>query len=200
MSEIKRTIAKNIVQLRRAKGMTQLELAEQLNYSDKAVSKWERGESLPDIIVLKEIADLFQVKVDDLLTVGEEDELLPREPEERSFRNKGFVTGMSILLVWLIATLIYVLIEMIRPDFHNHWLAFIYAVPVSLIVWLVLNSIWFNRRINFLIISLLMWSVLATAFITPLPYGFNAWLIFVVGIPGQAIILLWSRIQRKKKA
>ena len=121
-------------------------------------------------------------------------------PEERSFRNKGFVTGMSILLVWLIATLIYVLIEMIRPDFHNHWLAFIYAVPVSLIVWLVLNSIWFNRRINFLIISLLMWSVLATAFITPLPYGFNAWLIFVVGIPGQAIILLWSRIQRKKKA
>ena len=48
MNNIKSIIAQNITDLRRAKGLTQLELAEQLNYSDKAVSKWERAESMPD--------------------------------------------------------------------------------------------------------------------------------------------------------
>ena len=67
MSDIKAIIAKNITALRQNHKMTQIELAEKLNYSDKAVSKWERGESVPDISVLKQIADLFGVTVDYLL-------------------------------------------------------------------------------------------------------------------------------------
>ena len=50
--QLKQTVANNIAQLRKSKGLTQLELAERLNYSDKAVSKWERGEGLPDVLVL----------------------------------------------------------------------------------------------------------------------------------------------------
>ena len=61
MSDIKSIVAKNISELRQKRSMTQLELAEQLNYSDKAVSKWERGDSLPDISVLCDIAALFSV-------------------------------------------------------------------------------------------------------------------------------------------
>ena len=49
---LKTIIAKNIVLLRTGERLTQAELAERLNYSDKAVSKWERGESLPDIAVI----------------------------------------------------------------------------------------------------------------------------------------------------
>ena len=64
MEGTKNTVAKNIVRLRQASGMTQAELAAKLNYSDKAVSKWERGESLPDVAVLSKIADLFQVSLD----------------------------------------------------------------------------------------------------------------------------------------
>ena len=58
MEDLKLIIAKNIVMLRRRDGMTQFELAQRLNYSDKAVSKWERGESVPDIAVLKALTDI----------------------------------------------------------------------------------------------------------------------------------------------
>ena len=52
MDDLKLTVARDLADCRRAAGLTQLQLAEKLNYSDKAVSKWERGESLPDVAVL----------------------------------------------------------------------------------------------------------------------------------------------------
>ncbi len=64
MDDLKRIIAKNIVELRKSMNWTQDEFSEKLNYSDKAVSKWERAESIPDVIVLKKIVDLFNVKID----------------------------------------------------------------------------------------------------------------------------------------
>ena len=67
MDELKNIIAENLQSLRRDAGMTQAALAEKLNYTDKAVSKWERGESVPDVAVLRDIADLFGVTVDYLL-------------------------------------------------------------------------------------------------------------------------------------
>ena len=65
--ELKLVIAKNIAALRTAGGMTQIELAEKLNYSDKAVSKWERGESVPDVLTLMHLADQFGITVNDLV-------------------------------------------------------------------------------------------------------------------------------------
>lgn len=199
MDDIKQIIAKNIIELRRRDGMTQAELAEKLSYTDKAVSKWERGASVPDISVLKNIAELFGVTVDYLIT--DEHPVIPKkqndETRKRRLRNRGFITGMSILLVWLVAALAFVVIDFAAKDCTHHWLAFLYAVPASMIVWLVLNSIWFDLRRNFIIISCLMWTLLIVFHITLLSFGFNPWLIYILGIPGQAIIILWSRLRFK---
>lgn len=198
--ELKQIIADNVSTLRRDAGMTQAELAEKLNYTDKAVSKWERGESCPDITVLKAIAELFGVTVDYLITEEhEKNTVIPEPTKKRRFGNHISITFISVLLVWLVATFTFVLIDLISNDFTCHWLAFVYAVPVSMIVWLVFNSIWFSTRRNFLIISLLMWTFLMALFLTLLPAGFNIWQIFIVGIPGQAIIFLWSRIKGRPK-
>ena len=200
MDNIKVNISKNISELRKKMGITQFELAEKLNYSDKAVSKWERGESVPDIGVLKAVADLFGVTVDYLITDDHKDFMVKKaEPSKRKKNNHAFITGISIVLVWLVATLAYSFIDMTFPAVKLHWLAFVYAVPVSFIVWLVFNSIWFNARINFAIISLLMWSVLAAICITFLPFGLKLWMIFVPGIPGQVIIGMWSGIRTKSR-
>lgn len=190
--ELKTVIAKNIAKIRRAGGLTQLQLAEKLNYSDKAVSKWESGASLPDIVVLKQIADLFGVTVDSLLSenYGKEVPVLPRG------RVHFIISLLSVLLVWLIATVVFVTLAIANVA-GLIWLAFLWAVPVSLIVALVMNSIWGNRRMNYMIISLLMWTLLACIYVTFIKY--NVWLIFVVGIPGQAIITLWSTINKKRK-
>ena len=199
--ELKQIIAENISALRREEGMTQAELAEKLNYTDKAVSKWERGESIPDVTVLKNIADLFGVKVDYLLTEDHgKEEAVPVPVKRRRFSNHMSITFISVLLVWLVATFAFVMFDIVAPESGLHWLSFVYAVPVSMIVWLVFNCIWFNTRTNFLIISLLMWTALGALFTTLIPIGFNIWQIFVIGIPGQAIILLWSRIRGKPKA
>ncbi|MGI6264390.1 MAG: helix-turn-helix domain-containing protein [Acutalibacteraceae bacterium] len=199
MNDIKTVVAQNIAQLRRAQGITQLELAEKMNYSDKAISKWERGESLPDVTVLKDLADLFGVTVDYLIT--DEHEAAPAaEPvNRRRHRNRGLITGMSVMLVWLLATAAFVAADLIPGRTPIHWLSFIYAVPVSMIVWLVFNSLWFSHRRNFLIISLLVWSILGAIYVTFVALGHNPWQIFALGIPGQAIILLWSRVRRKPK-
>ncbi len=202
MEDLKGVVAKNIAALRQQRGMTQMELAEELNYSDKAISKWERAESLPDVAVLKRIAELFQVPLDYLVS----EEHSGAERRERTegelltrVRNRGFITGISVVGVWLLAALGYILLRYIAPRGAPSWLPFLYAVPVSLVVWLVLNSVWFNRRRNYLIISLLMWGVLAAVYLTLLPMGQRVGLVFALGIPGQIIILLASRLRYGKR-
>lgn len=201
MDQIKQTIAKNISELRTAAGLTQAQLAEKLHYSDKAVSKWERGDSVPEIGTLTAIADLFGVQLDYL--VREEHKTKPdisinALPDRRKRVNHSIITGMSVLLVWFVALFAYILTDIISSNVHNHWIAFAYAVPASMVVWLVFNSIWFNRKTNYFIISLLMWSILATIHITFFVFNINIWQIYALGIPGQIVILLWSRLRFKK--
>lgn len=201
MEDLKPIIAKNITNLRQNAKMTQFDLAEKLNYSDKAISKWERAESIPDVSVLKSIADLFGVTVDYLLHDGNTE--LPQPKDDIALvrhRNHMVITALSVLLAWFLATFCFVIL-----DFFGElagvlrWLPFLYAVPVSMIVWLIFNSIWFNTRRNYLIISLLMWTALISAVLTVLAAGHSAWTLLALGIPGQIIILVWSRLQNVKK-
>lgn len=224
MEQFKKTVAQNLTALRKENQYTQLQLAELLHYSDKAVSKWERGESLPDIFVLKKIADLYHVSLDDLVMTAEEREARAAEdgaaevavedaglqmeevPMEdvvqpmkakASQRTRAIIAGLAAMLIWLIATSCFVGLDIFAPDMQYTPLTFLYALPVTAVIWLVFNSIWFNRRWNYVIISILVWSVLLSLYITFLPY--NIWKIFYIGIPAQAIIILWSRLHPSKK-
>ena len=199
MEELKMIIAGNIGQLRREAGMTQLELAEVLNYSDKAVSKWERGESIPDVGTLKAIADHFSVSVDYLLRPDHPVETeYKQEYTKRQRRNHLIISVMCCVLVWLVVSFIYTSINVALPDERKLWTIFVYAVPATLIVLLVFNCIWGNPRINFPIISLLVWSVLACVFVTSLVFfDYNMWLVFVIGVPAQIIVSLWSGLRYK---
>ena len=198
---MKQIIAKNIATLRQASGLTQLELAEKLNYTDKAISKWERGDSIPDVTVLKLIADLFGVSLDYLLEADHSEKPAPIQ-ENRGYlrRNRKVATTLSILLVWFVATLAYVVMDLVIPTQVVKWLPFLCAVPASAIVWLVFNSIWFNKRRNYLIISVLMWTGLATVVLLAAAWGYWPWKVLVLGIPGQIAIYVWSRFKRRNNA
>ena len=201
MEDIKLTIAKNITALRQNAKLTQIELAERLNYSDKAVSKWERAESIPDITVLKTIADMFQVPLDYLVRENPELPVLEEEPDQTPVRkrNHKVITALSILLVWFVAAVVFVILDMIGLDTWLHLFAFAYAIPVSMIVWLVMNSIWFTRRRNYLIISLLMWTTLGCTGLLLFLLKVNFWQLFILGALGQIIIATWSKMQYTKK-
>lgn len=200
INDLKPIIAKNLSELRKANDITQAELADKLNYSDKAVSKWERAESMPDVAVLKNIADIFGVSVDYLIT----DEILPpkelveTEVKQRNY-NHIIITSMSIFLVLLISTFVYVVLTMAMGVRLWHLLSFVYALPICSVILIVFNSIWFNPRYNFLYISALMWSFLLVLILTFFACGINILLLALVGLPGQIIIIMWSRLKFTKK-
>ena len=194
MEDYKRIIANNITELRKAVPLTQAELAEKLNYSDKAVSKWERGESIPDVIVLKQIADLFGVTVDYLL-----EEVHPLKSTAHSVprqlkKNRMLIASLSCALTFLIATLVFVTL-LLTTEIKGAWLAYFYCLPVCSILLIVFNSIWGRKKMNFFYISCLVWTLLGSIYLSIGDFGY--WPIFLIGIPGQIIILLWSGIKAK---
>ncbi|MBQ7714902.1 MAG: helix-turn-helix transcriptional regulator [Clostridia bacterium] len=197
MEELKNIIASNISSLRKKNRMTQADLAEKLCYSDKAISKWERGESIPDVIVLKQVADMFSVSVDYLLEEHAENEPIPAASEAQTKRNKLLISAVSSGSVWLIATVVFVLLSIMNVRLSvGNWMIFVYAIPVFLIVLLVFNSLWGNRTVGAVIVSALMWSILLCICLSL--RSFNAWLLLVIGIPAQIIVILSFAIGRKK--
>ena len=193
MNELKVTIANNIANLRKLNGITQSDLAQKLNYSDKAVSKWERGESLPDICVLKQIADIFGVTVDYLLDEHAEKnkEKYLKQPQ---IQNKIIIVALWVSIVWIIATIIFVYVEL--NTLYTAWSVYVWAVPVSALIVLAFNNRWGTRKGSFWIASVFIWSLLASIYIQLLQY--NTWMVFLVGIPIQIAIILWANIKPKK--
>lgn len=198
MEEIKYIIARNISELRQLHNMTQMELGEKMNYSDKTISKWERAESSPDISVLVEMADLFGVTLDDFVRTKNIKKSMPQNKTEEVKYNRRVISYISESVAFFVAIFAFIITTLILQKTTFQWLYFVYALPVALIVKLVFNSIWFNPRQNYLIISALMWSLLSAVHITFLYFGINVALIYLLGAAGQSVIVLWSFIKKPK--
>lgn len=199
MEDIKLIVAKNIAELRLLNNMTQLELAEKLNYSDKTISKWERAESSPDIAVLVEIANLFGVTLDYMVKSENVEEQVKENKQKETRYNHKVISYISESCAWFVAIFAFIITSLIVQKMTFQWLYFVYALPVVLIIRLVFNSIWFNPRHNYFIISALMWSVLAAIHTTFLYFKVNVALIYFLGAAGQIMIILWSFIKKPKK-
>ena len=196
-------IGKNIAMHRKQIGLTQAGLAEKLNYSDKAVSKWERGESIPDLLTLMQMADLFQIPMGDLM---EDPNQLPGNPgklekamtqvSEKALKrkaNKNVILGLSSTLVWFVALLIFVVISSF--NLPNSWISFFFAVPINAIVLLSLRSAWRDFRWNKALITIISWTGLISLHVSLLVFAkLNIWKMYLLGIPGQIAIWLWFRL------
>lgn len=192
MEDMKQTIADNITELRKEMHLTQAELAEKMGYTDKAISKWERAESIPDIVTLKEFADLSGVTLDYLVEKEHAENRAALSKQARS--NRLVISLLAAAAVWLIATLLFVYLKIFGVT--DVWKVFAGAVPVTMIVLLVFNSIWGKTKRNYVIISVLVWSSLAFAYFILMKY--NLFLIFLIGIPIQVMVILWSKIRTYK--
>ncbi len=189
MKEIETTIASNIIELRTRAGMTQLELAEKLNYSDKSVSKWERAEALPDVIVLRNIADIFGVTVDYLVRPHDPNEKISIVDSVKRTIPYQIIMAITSVGIMTVATILFV-IFWLRGLIY--WQVFVYALPLLFTALLVLNSIWHEGRYNFIIISLLVLSIVCTLYVIFLKY--NWWQLFLILIPAEALVVLSFRL------
>lgn len=205
--KLKYQIGANIAAYRKQAGLTQMGLAEKLNYSDKAVSKWERGESVPDVLTLMQLAAQFDITVNDLLV---DPEALPGNPgtlekamvqvSEKALKrkaNKNIILALSSTLVWFVALFAFVILSSF--DFLERYscLLFFYAIPANAIVLLSLRSAWHDFRWNKALISIIVWGSLLSIYATlRAVMEIHFWKIFLLGIPGQIAIFLWFRMFR----
>ena len=208
--KLKSQIGANIAAYRKQSGMTQAGLAERLNYSDKAVSKWERGESVPDVLTLVQLAEQFDITVGDLLLdpnqLPEQTGVVQQAMEQvvektlKKKANKSIILKLSSLLVWFVALLLYVVLSSFDIGERWNWVFFIYAIPANAIVLLSLRSAWHDFRWNKALITIIMWGSLLCIFkVIQVFLHCNYWKLFLLGIPGQIAIALWFRLFHQKK-
>ena len=203
--KLKLQIGANIAMFRKRAELTQAGLGAKLNYSDKAVSKWERGESIPDVLTLVALAELFGVSVNDLLAdpnalpanadPGKLEKAMTQVSEKALKRkaNKNVILALSSTLVWFVALLIFVAISSF--DIRNSELAFLYAIPVNAIVLLSLRSAWHDFRWNRWLISCIVWGFLIAIYASlKTLLHFDMWRMFLLGIPGEIATTLWFRL------
>ena len=197
MDELNLILAANIASLRQAAGMTQAELGEQLNYSDKLISKWERGDAAPNAYTLKQLSEVFGVTVDYLFADhrgGGEVVYSLQKTERKKFSNRTLVAGISVCGMWLLAMLIYVILSATLENPPGSEL-FVYALPAALILILVLNSVWNRGKHNFIIIGVLLVSIAMTVYVALL--RFHIWQIFLLLIPAELIVLLCAMLKKR---
>ncbi len=191
MENLNFIIGKNLQILRKKKKLTQAELGEKFSYSDKAISKWEKGESLPSIEVFYKLAKFYDVSIDSI--VGEE-KIKPREIDNADMKKRYLhITLLSVFAVWFAALVLFVFLRIFSHVLYP--MCFAWAVPISLVVTLVFDCIWNERKLLFLLLSLLLWSTLLCLVIQL--FKFNIWDILTFGILPQAAIIIWSKMIKK---
>ena len=196
MNNIRENIAHNLHELRIRRGLTQFELAEKFHYSDKAISKWENGDTLPDVETLYELCQFYGVTLEFLISDHEKVEY-SKQLNPNILWNRIIISILLCSIVWMVATIIFVW-TLIKQNTDASWIAFVWSVPITALLLVVMNRIYFrNKLMYFVLYSVLVWTTLAAAFLQTLEY--MVWPIFILGVPMQLSLVLWLNIKHLPK-
>lgn len=182
---VKEIIAANLCALRKENKLTQQQLAEKLNYSDKAVSRWENAETLPDIETLCKICDIYGVRFEYLL----QKEQPKKNPYvvKSNLTSRILITFIIVCSFWIAATLTYTYVNLIFDV--KVWTIFMWAVPLSAVVCEICNAVFFkNKVLGCVLVSIISWTLILSLYLQTLKY--NTWMLFIMGVPLQAVIIL----------
>ena len=198
---LKLIIARNLSDLRKEKGLTQIQLAEKFDYSDKAVSKWEHGEATPDIETLCKLADYYGVTLDYLTHEWDEKEKEKVLNENKKQRvNKTIITILSCLIAPLICVTIYTVLSSLPKNPYKMWTLFIWWIPIDAIICFTFNCIWGPKKLRPFWGIFLSWTLIATFYLEmgrslPDGMGWKLWMVFLIGIPLTIASILWNHVK-----
>lgn len=195
--DIKQIVAKNLANLRKNKKITQTELAEQFGYSDKAISKWENGDTLPDIQTLYQLCEFYNVTLDFLVSEQSFDEKIKyiNHLNKRVIINNSLIELLYCSFVWILAVIIYVYLYTFSEI--NYWQIFMWAIPATAIVMLLFTKVWKQKLYTFIVRSLFFWTLVTACYIQFIEY--NIWPLFFLMIPIQVALILTIAINDKLK-
>ena len=179
LNELKLVTASNIIKLRTGIGMTQAELGAKLNYSDKTISKWERGEAIPDAYVLTQMAELFGVSVDFILSSHDKWE----KPKENEVEQVSYSVE-RIIAIAVIGTLTAFLIAFVTLWLMDivEWRLFLFALSAAILVYMILICVFKRTRHLQYVIALFVASL------------------FLILVPAEVLVFLACNLRIRKHA
>ena len=197
LDELKLVTAGNLINLRTGAGMTQAELGAKLNYSDKSISKWERGEAIPDAFVLTQMAELFGVSVDYILSSHDawEPTVAPEDPRQDVVYSTSVITAIAVLGVWTLALTAFVTLWLAVDQLR--WQIFVAAFPVSVLTWMVLMCVFKRTRHLKYMVALFVLSIFVCVYLLLL--NRNPWQIFMIAVLAEVIVFLSFHVQKRPK-
>ena len=197
-NDIKTTVASNLIALRKSKGLTQADVANALNYSDKSVSKWEHADSLPDISILSALADMYGVTLDYLTHEDAEEQLAYVNGKHKPDRERQLtIEILAVTIILLCSTVAFVYGYCFREVQYVFWQAYLWAIPTSSILLLYFNRVWHKNILASIILkSILLWSLLLCIYLQFFDY--KLWMIFIIGVPIEAIFILSGNLTKFK--
>lgn len=207
MKELRNIISENLTELRKSKKLTQLELAEKFNYSDKAVSKWENADTLPDIETLQQLCDFYGVTLDYLTHEGSAKEKAQYTLDKAEKQNRILISLLVCSAAWILATVIFVYTIISVPagdKWHIFWPIFVWAIPLCALLFLICNRVFWRNKISYFVaLSVMLWSCVGIPYVTSGFFNNEAfgdlWSLFLIPLPIQAALSIWLSMRSKKK-
>lgn len=192
LEELKLITASNIIKLRTTAGLTQAELGHALNYSDKTISKWERGEAIPDAFVLMRMGEIFGVSVDYLLSSHDSWQAPEKESEGLPSYSADVIIAICVIGVWTAALTAFVILWLFDIIC---WQIFVGTLPVSILTYMVLICVFRKKKYLQLVIALFVLSLFVTMyFFVP---SSNPWQLFLLAVPAEIIVFLSCNIRKR---
>lgn len=185
MEDVKKIVSQNIARLRKESGLTQAELAKQINYSDKAISRWEKGEVVPDLETIYALSEVLGVPVNTITEKAPETN--PARDEASAMRQRILSQVFLLCEIWFVISVIYVYIKITRQT--SIWQLFVWGVPASTLV------LWFFTRkergqdvLLFIYASVSVWSLITSVYLHLMDA--NPWYLFFTGLPLQGLLVI----------
>jgi len=186
MEELNKIISENLISLRTKSGLTQLQVAEKINYSDKSISKWERGDAIPDVPVMLQLAKLYNVSLDDMVKKHEKEQIKPKA-KKFTLSQHTLISIIAFSFVWFLATIGFAVVYGLFGLYSKAYLSFIVAIPVSFLVLMILSFFWYPYFVSAIFCSIFLWTTILA--ITQCISAINLWLLYIIVIPLQLIVI-----------
>lgn len=193
---IEKIISQNLIELRKSKNLKQSELSSEIGYSDKTISRWENGTSMPDISTLVKICEFYSVSIEDIIkenAVKKAPENVKKQNTEKMINDYSMM-ALSCLTVWLVAVLIYVGLVSIRNIYY--WQAFVTAVPFAVVPFYKHTRKDYNLKwLNFLLITIIILGLISAIYVIFINYNF--WQIFILFIPLEGMGAVYTLFRHR---
>ena len=194
MKDIREIVCVNLIKIRKQHNLTQVELSNKINYSDNAISRWEKGDVLPSLEILQTLASFYGVDISYFIEEHPDEQTKILNSKKRVLY--WGILSCAVLAVWTICALSFLIIYNNTGKYY--YMAFVWGVPVTAFIVRTIVKYYFKNKLSLLTNSICVWTILAAIYFEW--FELNLWQVFLIGMPIQIMLILITVLKRLKIA